>query len=236
MVLIAKGAHTPDCHPQALTRQLYETLDRFGTDCVDLYFMHRDNPDVPVGEFVDCLSEHHRAGRIRAFGGSNWTVARIEAANAYAREHGLVGFTASSPNLALAVWNEPMWAGCVAASDSTSRAWYGRTQMPLFSWSSQASGLFTGRYRPEDRDSPALASVARTWFNEGNWRRLERVRELAARKGVTTTQVALAWVLCQPLNVFALIGPQSVEETRTSLAALDVELSPQEMSWLNLEE
>ncbi len=235
MVLIAKGAHTPHCNPEALTRELYETLDRFQTDYVDIYFMHRDNPEIPVGEFVDCLNEHRRAGRIRAFGGSNWSIERIEAANAYAQEHGLVGFTASSPNLALAVWNEPMWQGCVAAADAESRAWYARTQMPLFSWSSQASGFFTGRYRPEDAGNRALASIVRTWFNEGNWQRLERARKLARQKGVTATQIALAYVLCQPLNIFALIGPHSIEETRTSLAALDVQLTPEELRWLNLE-
>ena len=202
---------------------------------MDLYFLHRDNPDVPVGEFVECLNEHQRAGRIRAFGGSNWTIERLEAANGYARAHGLTGFAASSPNLALAVWNEPMWQGCLSASDPASRAWYGRTQMPLFAWSSQASGFFTGRYSPEDRDDPALASIVRTWFNEGNWLRLERARELGQKKGFTATQIALAWVLCQPLNVYALIGPRNIEETRTSLQALDVELSPQELRWLNLE-
>ncbi len=236
IVLIAKGAHTPHCYPEALTRELTETLDRFQTDYVDLYFLHRDNPAVPVGEFVECLNEHRRAGRVRAFGGSNWTSERIEAANAYARAHGLVGFAASSPNLALAVWNEPMWAGCIAASDPASRAWYARTQMPLFAWSSQASGFFTGRYRPEDRADPALAAIVRTWFNDDNFRRLERAQALAAKKGVTATQIALAYVLCQPLNVFALIGPHSIEETRTSAQALGVRLTPEEMRWLNLED
>lgn len=236
MALIGKGAHTPECYPEALTRQLMETLARLQTDYVDIYFMHRDNPQVPVGEFVECLNEHLRAGHIRAFGGSNWTVERIQAANEYAQAHGLTGFAASSPNLSLAVWNEPMWGGCVSASDAASRAWYTRTQMPLFAWSSQASGFFTGRYKPEDRKRADLATVVRTWFNDANFRRLERARELAREKGVTSTQIGLAYVLCQPFSTFALIGPRTVEETRTSVQALDVELTPDEMRWLNLED
>lgn len=236
MVLIGKGAHTPECYPEALTRQLYETLDRLQTDYLDIYFMHRDNPEVPVGEFVECLNEHWRAGRIRAFGGSNWTIERIQAANEYAAAHGLRGFTASSPNLALAVWNEPMWEGCVAASDPVSRAWYARHQMPIFAWSSQASGFFTGRYKREDAHNPALADIVRVWFNEDNWRRFERAQELARRKGVTATQIALAYVLCQPMPTFALIGPRTIEETRTSVQALEVQLTPEELRWLNLEE
>src|SRR5438045_890015 len=51
--------------------------------------MHRDNPDVPVGEFVDVLNEHLNAGRIRAFGGSNWSLERVDAANDYAHSKGL---------------------------------------------------------------------------------------------------------------------------------------------------
>jgi aryl-alcohol dehydrogenase-like predicted oxidoreductase len=235
VVLITKGAHTPECYPEALTRELLISLDRFQTDYTDLYFMHRDNPEVPVGEFVECLNEHKRAGRIRAFGGSNWTIERIEAADEYARSRGLTGFAASSSNFALGVWNEPMWDGCVAAVDAGSRAWYGRTRMPLFAWSSQASGFFTGRYAPEDRHNPAVANVIRTWFNEGNFLRLARAQELARNKGLTSTQIALAYVLCQPLNVFALIGPRSIEETQTSARALDVALTPTELDWLNLE-
>ncbi len=232
IVLITKGAHTPNCTPEGLTRELRESLERFQTDYTDLYFLHRDNPAVPVGEFVEVLNEHKQAGRIRAFGGSNWTIERIEAANEYATAHGLVGFAASSPNFALAVWNEPMWAGCVAAVDPVSRDWYRRTQMPLFAWSSQASGFFTGRYKADDRDNPACANIVRTWFNETNFRRLERAKQLAASKGVTSTQVALAYVLRQPLNIFALIGPQTPAEADTSAQALDVELTPEELAWL----
>ena len=236
VMVLAKGAHTPLCTPEWLTKQLYESLGRLKMDHVDLYLMHRDNPDVPVGEFVEVLNEHLRAGRVRAFGGSNWSTARLEAANAYATAHGLTGFAASSPNLALAVWNVPMWAGCIAASDAASRAWYTRTQLPLFAWSSQASGFVTGRYRPEDKDNPALAAVVKTWFNDDNFTRLERIRELAVRKGITPAQVGLAWVLGQPFPTHALIGPQTIDEMRDSLAALPVQLTAQEMRWLNLEE
>lgn len=236
LVLIVKGAHTPFCFPEALTAQLHESLGNLHTDYADLYLMHRDNPDVPVGEFVEALNEHLRAGRIRAYGGSNWTIGRIEAANAYAREHGLVGMAASSPHFSLGHWNRPMWEGCVAASDAFSREWYRRTGMPLFAWSSQASGFFTGRYRRGEERRPGVAPVAGTWFNDANFQRLERARELAERKGVTSTQIALAYVLSQPLNIYALIGPRTIHELRTSLQALDVELTPEELAWLSLED
>jgi aryl-alcohol dehydrogenase-like predicted oxidoreductase len=201
---------------------------------LDIYFMHRDNLNIPVGEFVECLNEHYRAGRIRTFGGSNWTTERLAEANAYAASHGLVGFAASSPNFSLAVWNEPMWSDCLSATDPASRQWYEKNDLALFAWSSQASGFFTGRFKPEDQ-ATADPEVVRTWFNEANFLRLSRAQELAAAKGVSATQIALAYVLCQPINIYALIGPWTIEEMRSSLLALEVKLTPAELRYLNLE-
>ncbi len=235
LVVIAKGVRNPEDDPETLTSQLYESLDKLQTDYVDLYLMHADNTDVPAGEWVACLNEHLRAGRIRAYGGSNWSIPRIEEANAYAQAHGLVGFAASSPNLALARWNEPMWPRCISASAPESLAWYERTQLPLLAWSSQATGFFTGRYRPEDRVKPELANIVRTWFNDANFTRLERVQELARCKGVTPAQIALAYVLSLPLRVYALIGPQTIDELNEALPALGLHLNEDERRWLNLE-
>lgn len=234
-VLIGKGAHSTSCTPEMITRELSESLDRLKTDYLDIYFMHRDNVQLPAGEFVECLNEHHRAGRIRAFGGSNWSPERLAEANAYAASHGLVGFAASSPNFSLALWNEPMWSDCVSASEPSERHWYETHDIALFAWSSQASGFFSGRFTQENRDT-ANREVVRVWYNEANFRRLARAEEIGARKGVTATQIALAYVLAQSINIFALIGTRTTEETRTSLMALDVKLTPEELRYLNLED
>jgi aryl-alcohol dehydrogenase-like predicted oxidoreductase len=233
IVILGKGAHTPHCNPQDLTRQLLESLERLQTDYVDIYLLHRDNPEVPVGEFVDVLNEHVRTGRMRAFGGSNWSVQRAEQANAYARSKGLQGFSAISNNFSLARMVNPPWDGCIAASDPQFRAWLAKTQMPVIGWSSQARGFFTDRARPDDLSEPELV---RCWYGEDNFRRQERAKELARRKGVLPINIALAYVLCQPFPTFAIIGPRTLQETRTSLPALGVELTPEEVKWLNLED
>jgi aryl-alcohol dehydrogenase-like predicted oxidoreductase len=233
VILIAKGAATTSATPELVTREMLISLDRLGLDYADVYLMHRDNVNVPVVEFVDCLNSHREAGRIRAYGGSNWTTKRLQAANDYARGKGLPGFAASSPNFSLARWNEPMWPDCLSASDAASRAWYKRAQMPLLAWSSQASGFFTGRYAPTDRDNAAASDIARVWFNTGNWERLRRAEKMAEQKGVTALQIALAYVLQQPLNIFALIGPQSAEELHSSARALEVALTPAELALLD---
>ncbi|MDO8585674.1 MAG: aldo/keto reductase [Armatimonadota bacterium] len=231
VVILGKGAHTPHCNPDDLTRHLQESLERLQTDYIDLYLMHRDNLEVPVGEFVDVLNEHHKAGRIRAFGGSNWTLDRVEAANAYAREHGLMEFAAVSNNFSLARCMEPVWTGCLSSSDCDSREWFAKNQMPLFAWSSAARGFFAWG-NPDDQSDPELV---RCWHSDDNFQRLSRARELAARRGVPAVTIAMAYVLCQPFPTFALFGPRTMEEMRISMLALDVGLTPEELRWLNLE-
>ena len=236
LVIIGKGAHTPLCDPANLTAQLLQSLERMQLDHVDLYIMHRDNPDIPVGEFVDVLNEHRRAGRIGAFGGSNWSLERVSAANAYAAARGLQPFTAVSNNFSLARMVDPVWAGCVSASDPESRAWFEREQLALFAWSSQARGFFlpaaplTGGH-----NAPSEAEITRCWHSDDNFLRRERALALAKEKGVEAINVALAYVLCQPFPTFPLFGPRTLEEIRTSLPGVSLELTPEDLAWLNLE-
>ncbi|MDH2444898.1 aldo/keto reductase [Amnibacterium sp. CER49] len=231
VVVLGKGAATPYCDPENLTRQLLLSLERMQTDYVDLYMMHRDNEAIPVGEFVDVLNEHRQAGRMRAFGVSNWSLARVEEANRYAAAHGLTGFAALSNNFSLARLVEPIWPGSIATNDAKSRAWFTRTQTPLFPWSSQARGFFANGSR-DDTSDPELV---RCWYSDDNFERLDRVRVLAEQRGVRPITIALAYVLAQPFPTFPLIGPRSLHELETSLPALGVELTPDEVAWLNLE-
>jgi predicted dehydrogenase/aryl-alcohol dehydrogenase-like predicted oxidoreductase len=233
VAVIVKGCHTPYNDPRSLTTQLHISLDRMGIGHADIYMMHRDNPSVPVGEFVDVLNRHVKEGRIKAFGGSNWSLDRVQEANDYASKHRLQGFSVVSNNFSLARMVDPVWGGCIAASDPASRAWLTQTQLSLLSWSSQARGFFLeGRAAPERRDD---AELTRCWYSEDNFRRLQRAGELASRHGVRPINIALAYVLRQPFPTFALIGPRTLEETRTSLPGVDVMLTPEELKYLNLE-
>ncbi|MGK9147657.1 aldo/keto reductase [Plantibacter flavus] len=231
VVLIGKGAHTPFCDPESITRQLFESLERLGTDHLDLYLMHRDNAEVPVGEFVDVLNEHAEAGRIRAFGGSNWSIERFEEANAYAAANGKQGFAALSNHFGLARALDVPWEGCVQVTAPESRAWLEETKTPLLPWSSQARGFFTGRAEPGDLSDPELV---RCYYSDDNFERLARARSLGAELGVAPTAIALAYVLAQDFPTFALIGPRSIEETRSSTDALSLRLTPEQVAWLDL--
>ncbi len=227
-VVIGKGAHTPHCDPVSLTRQLHESLERLRTDHLDVYLLHRDDLDVPVGEFVDVLDEHHRAGRVHAVGGSNWTAARIDAANAYARANRRVEMTVVSNQLSLARMISPTFEGTVGANEPDFLAWLVERGHTLVAWSSQAAGFFAGL----GPDGP----LAHAWFDDANLERRRRVESLAAELGQPATTVALAWVLGQPYAVLPVIGPRRLPELRTSLDALALALTPAQLAWLDLAE
>lgn len=231
LVVIGKGAHTPQCVPEAIAPQMEEDLDRLQTDYVDLYFMHRDDVDVPIGEFVDAILEQYEKGRIRLFGGSNWTISRTEAGNEYARSKGVDGFTILSNNFSLARMINPVWGGTMAASDDETRSWLEKTNTALFPWSSQARGFFTDRAGPDKLDNRELANA---WYSDDNFERRRRAYELAEARSVDPMAICLAYVLGQNFPVFPLIGPRTISETVSSLAGLRIDLSEDEIKWLDL--
>ena len=230
-IIIAKGAHTPTCDPLNMRAQFHQSLEWLQTDYADIYMLHRDNPAIPVGEFVDVLNEEVKAGRIGIFGGSNWSLARIDEANAYARKKGLQGFGAVSNQFSLARMIDPPWGGCIASSDAESRKWLAATGIPLFAWSSQARGFFTRAARDFHGD----AELERCWYSDDNFERLRRVQELAREKKTEPLQIAAAYMLHLDFAVFPLIGPRQLSELSSSLRAFDVSLTPSEVAWLNLE-
>jgi len=244
IVMIAKGAHlNADRHrvtPLDIASDLHDSLDRFKFDRIDLYILHRDDPSVPVEPIVDALNEHVQAGRIRAFGGSNWSHQRLQEANEYARKNGLVPFVASSPHFSLAVQIEEPWTGCISITGEgrqAARDWYSRDDMALIPWSSLSAGFFSGRFTYENKDTfkEGMDSLCmRCYANEGNFKRFDRASELGKKKGATAAQIALAWVLNQPLNVFPLVGSLSGDEFKQNVEALDIKLTDQELAWLDL--
>lgn len=207
---------------EALDNDLRGNLERQGVTYSDFYALHRDDSRVPAGEIVEWLNEHLAAGRVKAFGGSNWRHTRIAEANEYAEKHRLQGFSVSSPNLSLALANEPMWWEALQL-DRAGRDWHEKTGFPVFSWSSGGGGFFARV------DSP---DIRRVYHNDVNFARLGRADELAEKHGVSAPQIALAWTLNQPLNVWGLIGPRSVEQVHENLAAIDIVLTAEELNWL----
>lgn len=235
--ILTKGAHPKGnisrVNKAAIDEEILCSLDRMKIETIEMWALHRDDPQVPVEEIIDTLNDHIEAGRIQSIGVSNWSCARIDEANQYAADNGLVGFTFSSINLSLAKANEPWWKDAVSA-DQKIMEWHAERQMPLLSWSSQARGFFSGRFSKEDRTSNR--ELVRVFYNDGNWERLSRAEQLAEEKNVSTIQIALAYVLNQSFPTAALIGPQNIVELESSFAGTAIQLTVDEIRWLDLQQ
>ena len=246
VVIISKGCHhnadRRRVTPADLASDLYDSLARLQTDYVDVYLLHRDDPAFPVGPIVEAFNEHLQAGRIHAFGGSNWTRRRIAEANAYAMAHGLTPFVVSSPNYGLAEQVKGPWGpDMISISGPNKRAartWYEANQMPVLAYSSLARGFFSGRITREtfeEMKSTLHEGCINAYCHEQNFRRLDRAMLLAREKAITVPQVVLAYMLGSSLNVFPLVGARNGGEFRENLDAFDIALTEKERAWLDLE-
>ena len=142
VVVLGKGAHTPDCYPHLIRPQLEESLDRLKTDHLDLYCLHRDNLEVPVSEFIDALDELKEEGLISLMGASNWSLSRFSESITYAEASGKYAFSLLSNNFSLARMLEPVWPGCESCSEDDFTDFLKEKQIAIFPWSSQARGFF----------------------------------------------------------------------------------------------
>jgi len=245
VVILTKGAHPyqgePDrVRPEFIRRDLAESLERLRTDYVELYLLHRDSPDYPVGEIVDVLHEFKDAGQIGVFGGSNWLAGRVQAANEYAAANGKTPFAISSPQFSVAEMIKEPWAGCISVSGAqgeADRAWYDENEISLFTWSSLAGGFMTGKFRRDNLDSFTSywdTNPIGAYAYESNFRRLDRVLELAADKGVAPAQISVAYILCNNPRYHPIVANWKTEEIATNAAAVDIKLSAAEIAWLEM--
>ena len=247
LVIVAKGAHTPNCDPKSISSQLTESLDRLQTETADIYIMHRDNTDIPVDEFIDVLNEEKSKGRINIFGGSNWTLERFKEANSWAESHNKNKFSILNNNLALSKMINPLWAGCISSNDDDILDYLQENQVAHLSWSSQGRGYFlpdeitqkiedkitsdeSSWRKPGEHSSGPLSC----YDSEDNRERKKRVFELASKMGVDSQNIAGAWPIHLKFPSFALIGPRTIDELVSSLKNLEVELSDEQVNWLNL--
>ena len=247
LVIVAKGAHTPNCDPESISKQLTESLDRLQTETADIYIMHRDNTEVPVSEFMDVLNEEKNKGRIKIFGGSNWTLNRFKEANNWADSNNKNKMSILNNNLALSKMVKPLWDGCISSNDEEILKYLEETKTAHLSWSSQARGYFLSddiTKKIEDKITEDESSWRKTgehssgplscYDSKDNRERKKRTIELAKEIGVEGQNIAGAWPINLKFPSFALIGPRVVEELIQNLKNLDIELTEEQANWLNL--
>lgn len=251
-IILSKCAHPNHwrhrVHDFDILSDIHDSLKKLKTEYVDIYMLHRDNHETPVSEIVDVLNKLYQEGKIKAFGGSNWTVERLEEANEYAAKHNLIPFTVSSPNFSLAEQIADPWRcdakwgdGCVTISgpeNKQARSWYAAHQIPVFAYSSLARGFLSGSFRSDEEekartllDAPGITG----YYCRNNFERLRRCEILAQQKNVSVAQIAMAWIYNQEFEVYAISSPVTAEQLKANAEAMEIVLSKREMQWLALE-
>lgn len=245
-VILTKGCH-PNPYRKRLTpydllSDFHDSLAKLKRDYIDIYMLHRDDPEVPVSEIIPVLDGLKREGKLRIFGASNWSIDRIREANAFAEANGMEPFRAVSPHYSLAHQIADPWGGGISITGpehAEDRAWLIENQMPVFAYSSMSGGFISGMFRSDDREGALkflTPPAKKGYYADENFERLARAEQLAEKYGVSVAQVSMAWLFRQDLQVIPLQGGENAQMYRQTLEAAELALSAEEVKWLNLED
>jgi aryl-alcohol dehydrogenase-like predicted oxidoreductase len=237
IVLCSKGLIPDTCNPihpnglkitpEHIHSAISGSLDRLKTDYLDVWLFHRDDESLEVGPLVEACVEEIEQGRIRAYGGSNWTTRRIQEARNYAESHGMQPMSLSSPHFSLAVAKEPYWPNTVVVTNEE-KQWYKKNNFPLLAWSSLGRG-FIAKGSPNFTEDENLVRV---YYNEENFNRLSRADIIGKKYGLNRIETALAYVLSQSFPTIALVGAANKREMLSCIKAAEIIFDSREISYL----
>lgn len=206
--------------------EVEESLRRLQTDYIDLYQSHTDDETVPQEETLAAYDELIRAGKVRAIGASNFSAARLASALEIARQQNLPAYACLQPEYNL--YDRAKFEGELA---SVCRQ-YG---IGVITYYSLARGFLSGKYRSEAdvAKSARGPAVQKSYFNDRGWRILQALDELARDLNATPAQIALAWLIAQPLVTAPIASATSVEQLRELLGAASLKLDESALKKLN---
>jgi aryl-alcohol dehydrogenase-like predicted oxidoreductase len=202
-----------------------DSLRRLRTDRIDLYYAHRDDPDVAQEETLDAFDALVRAGKVRALGASNFSAARLRSALEISARDGLASYVALQPhyNLLERAEFETELAPVLAAEGLSCLPYYGL-----------AKGFLTGKYRPGTEIDSVRADGARAYLDDRGLRTLAVLDEIAAGHRVPAAAVALAWLADQQTVAAPIASARTREQLADLLPVLDLHLTSDELRLLSL--
>ncbi|MEV8524413.1 aldo/keto reductase [Streptomyces sp. NPDC052000] len=203
-----------------------ESLRRLGTDHIDLYYTHYDDPTVSVEEIITALDQLVRDGKVRAIAASNITPARLQEFLDFSDREGLAKYVALQPHYNLV--SRDTYED--ALQETASRA--GLAAVPYYAL---ASGFLTGKYRPGQRVDSARAEGAGKHLQTERGRKvLAALDKIAQERGAEIATVALAWLAARPTVAAPIASARTVEQLPALLAVADLELTDAEVSALTV--
>ena len=213
--IITKGCHPDLSEPgnkrvnaKAIDLDLADSLANLRTDYIDIYQLHRDDPDEPVSGIMLSLDQHVKSGKIRAIGVSNWTTARIQEANEYARLHGLTEFTSSEVQLSLAVMNVGAMGDDIPEVTENDLGYYKENNIPVLAWGSIAGGYIM-KCAKGQKDKVKQRS---TYENPKSDWRVKNAIAVARDSGLSITELCVAYVTNHPVNAAALFSASNQKQ------------------------
>lgn len=220
------GPNEQGNHRVHLFQQVEASLRRLNTDYIDLYYLHRPDPDTGIEEEVRAMDDLVRQGKIRFYATSHYAAWQIALGQAYADRVGAHAWIADQPRYSLVD----------RAIEQDVVPYCRHSGYGLVPHSPLAGGFLTGKYQrggePEAGTRGARSPQFLAQRSDGHWSLLDQVKAVAAAHGATPGQVAIAWVISRPWLSATIIGPRSLEQVEDNLAAADLTLSPEELASL----
>jgi aryl-alcohol dehydrogenase-like predicted oxidoreductase len=237
MVVVTKGGH-PELRnitcsrlaPECIEYDINTSLAVLGMDYVDVYFLHRDDERIPVGEIMDAMDQLVKDGLTRAIGASNWTVKRILEANEYALKHGKTPFTISQLqwNMADCKQEDLLDKTCLCMTREEYEG-YQKSNLPVMAYSSQAVGFFS---KYINSGATNLSARAKVFLTEKNIKRAQKVEMLCRALNCTPAALCIAFISCNPVDGYAIIGNSSMQQMEDSLTGVELTISQEEIDWI----
>jgi aryl-alcohol dehydrogenase-like predicted oxidoreductase len=207
--------------PEYVAEACEASLKRLGTDCIDLYYLHRVDPETPVEDTVGAMAKLVRDGKVRYLGLSEAGAGTLEKAQ---RVHPIAALQSE-----YSLWSRDIEASVLP----TLR----RLGIALVAYSPLGRGFLTGEIRKLEDFSQGDYRRFSPRFQEGNFEKnlelVARVRDLAQKKGCSVAQLALAWVLAQGEDVLAIPGTKKVKYLEDNWEAQELHLSLSELAALD---
>ena len=201
------------------------SLRRLGTDYIDLYQTHWYDENTPIEETLAAMDNLIQQGKIRYLGCSNYPAWRLSEALSTSGRLELPRYETLQPHYNL-VHREEFERELAEVCQTNS--------LGVIPYSPLAGGFLTGKYRPGTSIDSARKSSAQRYFTNHNWKVLDHLEKIGADKGGSSIlQIALAWLLSNPLVTCPIIGPRNLEQLQDNLGAAGLRLTPEEQLSLN---